>query len=111
MVVKSQYVSSLETAIEMCLIIAEASVKGPLCSGVNFRSALAKACEGSRLTTSKLQLSYCARVWCSCIRTTVEGRYTADLDEALMQRDQILSAGQEDWLTLRSRLICIRQPP
>jgi len=132
LIIKSQYVSSVERAIEISLVLVQVGVELSCCGGDalhgrpgqaatsqgsagtvhrTYRNAILAACDATDMAASDLRLSFCPRVWCRCVRGFVLGRCTGDLQEALVQRDHLLEAGREGWNALRSSLISIRQSP
>mmetsp|Transcript_107614 Transcript_107614/g.343456 ORF Transcript_107614/g.343456 Transcript_107614/m.343456 type:complete len:472 (-) Transcript_107614:577-1992(-) len=66
------------------------------------RVALAAACAEQSMDVHQLGLSFCATVDChALVGCTVTGSYSTSLEEALRQRQQLLSARASGWPALR----------
>lgn len=131
LIVKTQYVSSLEFAIEMCVVLvqvsAEFSARYPrdvaraahqgsqaviddICS--TFIAVLHNACIYSRVRFGQLRLSFNANVRLFGSGSgSPTGSWTRDLREAILRGRKLSAACQGGWSCIRSELIHMRMAP
>jgi len=94
---------------------ARASIEalpGPGLQVASVCKALEEACEQANLTIADLALSYCALVDArTVVGRVVTGSYTADIEQAVSQRNRLLVGRAEGWQRLRAEWIEVMQMP
>eukprot|EP00929_Paragymnodinium_shiwhaense_P079682 TRINITY_DN41538_c0_g1_i1.p1 TRINITY_DN41538_c0_g1~~TRINITY_DN41538_c0_g1_i1.p1 ORF type:complete len:550 (-),score=112.60 TRINITY_DN41538_c0_g1_i1:41-1690(-) len=126
-VTKSQYLKTLEAALDLCPALVQASYAAELageqlpqavlhcqrwtCSGMAVRDAFQLAVAQALADPGKLSLSFCARIYCASLGASVEGRCTDDLAEALKHRSQLLAISGESLEVVSAALAAMRRQP